>query len=117
MSWLLNLYETYESNLDRVGLIEKKYNDQEFMLLPVSHTTQTAHIEVEVTENGEFHSATVIDKGDGNTVIPCTEESASRSNSIAPYPLHDKLSYVAGDFVEYGGTKRRRSHLNIILSS
>ena len=107
MSWLLNLYETYESNLDRVGLIEKKYNDQEFMLLPVSHTTQTAHIEVEVTENGEFHSATVIDKGDGNTVIPCTEESASRSNSIAPYPLHDKLSYVAGDFVEYGGTVKK----------
>lgn len=104
MSWLLHLYETYESNLDRVGEIEKKYNDREYTLLPVSHTTQNAHIEVEVTEDGEFHSAFIIDKNDASTLIPCTEESASRAGSkIAPYPLHDKLSYVAGDFVAYGG--------------
>lgn len=104
MSWLLNLYETYESNLDRVGQIEKKRNGQEFTLLPISHTTQNAHIEVNITENGDFHSATVIEKSDASTLIPCTEESASRAGSkIAPYPLHDKLSYVAGDFVSYGG--------------
>ncbi|WP_110931983.1 type I-C CRISPR-associated protein Cas8c/Csd1 [Paenibacillus bouchesdurhonensis] len=104
MSWLLHLYKTYESNLDRVGEIEKKYNDREYTLLPVSHTTQNAHIEVEVTEDGEFHSAFVIDKNDASTLIPCTEESASRAGAkIAPYPLHDKLSYVAGDFVAYGG--------------
>ncbi|MGF7046464.1 CRISPR-associated protein Csd1 [Paenibacillus sp. DS2015] len=104
MSWLLNLYETYEFNLDRVGIPEKTYNDREYTLLPVSHTTQNAHIVVEVTENGEFHSASVIDKGDASTLIPCTEESSSRAGSkVAPYPLHDKLSYVAGDFVAYGG--------------
>ncbi|MFP3511487.1 type I-C CRISPR-associated protein Cas8c/Csd1 [Peribacillus sp. SIMBA_075] len=104
MSWLLNLLETYESNLDRVGVIEKKYNDKEYTLLPISHTTQNAHIEVEITEDGEFHSATVIEKSDANTLIPCTEDSANRAGSkIAPYPLHDKLSYVAGDFVTYGG--------------
>ncbi|TDF99442.1 type I-C CRISPR-associated protein Cas8c/Csd1 [Paenibacillus piri] len=104
MSWLLNLYETYESNLDLVGKIEKKHNDQEYTLLPVSHTTQNAHIEVEITENGEFHSATVIDKSDASTLIPCTEDSANRAGSkIAPYPLHDKLSYVAGDYAAFGG--------------
>lgn len=104
MSWLLNLYETYESNLDRVGVIEKKYNEKEYTLLPISHTTQNAHIEVEITEDGEFHSARVIDRNDTSTLIPCTEESANRAGSkIAPYPLHDKLSYVAGDFVVYGG--------------
>lgn len=104
MSWLLNLYETYESNLDRVGVIEKKYNDQEYTLLPVSHTTQNAHIEVEITDDGEFHSAVVIDKKDANTLIPCTEKSASRAGKvISPYPLHDKLVYVAGDFAAYAG--------------
>ncbi len=104
MSWLLNLYETYESNLDRVGIIEKKNNGQEYTLLPISHTTQNAHIEVEITEDGEFHSANVIDKSDMSTLIPCTEDAANRAGSkIAPYPLHDKLSYVAGDFVAYGG--------------
>ncbi|RZI50162.1 type I-C CRISPR-associated protein Cas8c/Csd1 [Aeribacillus pallidus] len=101
MSWLLNLYETYESNLDRVGVMEKKHNEQEYTLLPISHTTQTAHITVNITEDGQFHSATVIKEV---TVIPCTEDSANRAGSkIAPYPLHDKLSYVAGDFVTYGG--------------
>lgn len=104
MSWLLNLYETYQNNLDQVGKIRKKYNDQEYTLLPISHTTQNAHIEVEITEDGEFHSARVIDKSDASTLIPCTEGSASRAGSkIAPYPLHDKLSYVAGDFVAFGG--------------
>lgn len=104
MSWLLNLYETYESNLDAVGEIEKKSNGQEYTLLPVSHTTQTAHIEVQITETGEFHSASIVDGKDANTLIPCTEDSSSRSGSkVAPYPLHDKLSYVAGDFVAYGG--------------
>ena len=57
MSWLLNLYETYQSNLGRVGVIEKNYYEKEYTLLPVSHTTQNAHIEVEITESGEFHSA------------------------------------------------------------
>ncbi|WP_040205277.1 type I-C CRISPR-associated protein Cas8c/Csd1 [Neobacillus jeddahensis] len=104
MSWLLNLYETYESNLDCVGKIEKKHNGQEYTLLPISHTTQNAHIEVDITEDGEFHSARVIDKKDASTLIPCTEGSASRAGlKIAPYPLHDKLSYVAGDFVAFGG--------------
>lgn len=117
MSWLLNLYDTYESNLDRVGVIEKKImrnnkndknKEQEFTLLPISHTTQSAHIEVTVTEEGEFHSATVIDKSDGSTLIPCTESSSSRSGSkVAPYPLHDKLSYVAGDFTAYGGQVKK----------
>lgn len=106
MSWLLNLFETYESNLEHVGVIEKKYNDKEFTLLPISHTTQNAHIEVNVTEDGEFHSATVINKI--STLIPCTEQSANRAGAIiAPYPLHDKLSYVAGDFVAYGGIVKK----------
>jgi len=104
MSWLLDLYRTYESNLDQVGVLEKRRNDQEFTLLPISHTTQNAHIEVEVTEDGEFHSARVIPKSDASTLIPCTEDSASRAGAvIAPYPLHDKLSYCAGDFVAFGG--------------
>lgn len=111
MSWLLNLYETYEANIDRVGVIEKRWNEQEYTLLPISHTTQTAHIEVEITEDGEFHSAEVIEKSEGITVIPTTDASASRtSTAIAPYPLHDKLSYVAGDYVAYVGDEKKAEH-------
>jgi CRISPR-associated protein Csd1 len=113
MSWLLNLYETYQSNLDWVGKVELKANEQSYMLLPISHTTQTAHIEVRVTEDGEFHSAEVVDKGNANTVIPCTEESASRAGAkVAPYPLHDKLGYVAGDYAKYGGTSKHEEQFD-----
>lgn len=108
MSYLFKLYETYEANLDQVGKIERTQSGQEYTLLPISHTTQTAHIEVSVTEEGEFHSAEVLGKKGEITLIPCTEDSASRSGTkIAPYPLHDKLSYVAGDFVKYASKKTK----------
>ncbi|KGX88203.1 type I-C CRISPR-associated protein Cas8c/Csd1 [Pontibacillus litoralis] len=109
MSWLYELYETYNSNVDRIGEVEKKRNGQEYTLLPISHTTQNAHIEVDITEDGEFHSARVIDKNHASTLIPCTESSASRSGKkVAPYPLHDKLSYVAGDYVAYSGATDKK---------
>ena len=102
MSWLLDLYETYNQNESSVGITEYKRNGQPFILLPISHTTQSAHIEVHVTEDGNFHSAFVIPKDDAMTVIPATEESSSRAGAkTAPYPLHDKLSYVAGDYNSY----------------
>ncbi|SDZ39440.1 CRISPR-associated protein Csd1 [Evansella caseinilytica] len=107
MSWLLHLYETYEANLDQVGKTVKKRGDREYTLLPISHTTQNAHIEVTIDEDGDFLDAKVLTKE--STLIPCTEEAASRSGSkVAPYPLHDKLSYVAGDFVKYGGKIKRQ---------
>lgn len=104
MSWLLNLYKTYQANLDQVGKVEKKHNGQEYTLLPISHTTQQVHIEVDITGDGEFHSANVIDKDDSYTLIPCTKDAGGKVSSTAvPYPLHTKLSYAAGDFIAYGG--------------
>ena len=118
MSWLLDLYRTYESNLDQVGVLEKRRNDQEFTLLPISHTTQNAHIEVDVTEDGEFHSARVIPKSDASTLIPCTEDSASRAGAvIAPYPLHDKLSYCAGDFIAFGGEVKKENPFDAYIEN
>lgn len=112
MSWLLKLYKTYEDNLSEVGKKYIKYNGQEYTLLPISHTTQTAHIEVKIDENGNFHTAEIIGKNDFDkiTLIPTTEVSASRSGSgieKMPYPLHDKLPFVAGDFVSYGGVIKK----------
>lgn len=105
MSLFLDLYKTYESNQSFVGEEEQGRFGKSYTLLPISHTTQTAHIEVTVTNKGQFHSAELIsNKNERETLIPCTEASASRAGSvIAPYPLHDKLSYVAGDFIAFGG--------------
>ena len=115
MSWFNQLYQTYENNLDRIGEIEKKHNEQTYTLLPISHTTQNAHIEVNITEDSQFHSAFVLNST--NTVIPCTETSSSRSGTaVAPYPLHDKLSYVAGDYEMFGGGQREKNQFEAYIT-
>ncbi|MCI1859205.1 MAG: type I-C CRISPR-associated protein Cas8c/Csd1 [Sporolactobacillus sp.] len=108
MSCLFDLYKTYEANKDFIGNVESTLNGKSFTLLPLSHTTQTAHIEVIINEDGSLNTAHVIeDKSERDTVIPCTEASANRAGSkIAPYPLHDKLSYVAGDLSLYVGRRK-----------
>lgn len=113
MSWLNALYETYDSNLSRIGEDEIRFG-REFTLMPISHTTQTAQLEVTVTEKGDFHSVKVLDKI--STLIPVSESSASRSGSkIAPHPLHDKLNYVAGDLVNYGGEKKEQEQFDAYI--
>lgn len=105
MSYLNALYETYENNLAQVGKVNSKKSrdgkrEIKYMLLPISHTTQTAHIEITVDELGNFYNAKVLNKV--NTVLPFTEESGSRSGTnYVPHVLHDKLMYVAGDYVKY----------------
>lgn len=110
MTWLLNLQETYDANIKEVGNINKNRFNREYALIPVAHTTQNAHIEVNVTGEGEFHSAMVVEKDDASTLIPSTVDSASRAGAVvSPYPLHDKLMYTAGDFSEYGGKIGRKN--------
>lgn len=104
MSYLRALYTTYENNEIEVGKIATNETKDkkiiEYMLLPISHTTQTAHIEVTVNMDGTLNKAEVINKV--STILPFTEESGSRSGkNYVPHVLHDKLMYVAGDYVDY----------------
>ncbi|MHC1718391.1 MAG: type I-C CRISPR-associated protein Cas8c/Csd1, partial [Acidaminococcaceae bacterium] len=98
MTWLLDLYNTYEENLDQVGIVTKGRFDEEYMLLPEAHTYQTAHVEIRLNLKGIFMGASVLEKGSGNTVIPCSIESSTRSSKPEPHALHDNLQYVAGDY-------------------
>lgn len=102
MSWLGVLYETYK-NMSESGL----YKD----LLPIAHTTQNCHIEITLNERSEIIDATVIDKGNAETIIPCTEESAGRTGKHPKnHPLMDKLQYIAADYTKYGGQKGESFH-------
>ncbi|WP_413405370.1 type I-C CRISPR-associated protein Cas8c/Csd1 [Paenibacillus amylolyticus] len=103
MSWLANLSRTYDDHAKVVGQFEMKKNGKEYALIPISHTTQTAHIEVHLNGKGDIVNAKVVEKNDGSTIIPCTEASASRTSAPVPYPLFDKLSYVAGDYTQFCG--------------
>ena len=101
MGWIQKLHETYENCYE---LIDK---EEDNTLLPVAHTVLQAHIEVIINEKSEFVSArALVDKDDKKTILPCTVDSESRTSGPGAHPLFDKLQYIAGDYVKYGGTKK-----------
>lgn len=93
LSWTQELYKVYENNCGRA--------DNEPPLLPISHITANAQIELTISEHGDFISAARVEKADNKTIIPVTVDSGSRSSGIAPHPFADKLIYLAGDYAEW----------------
>lgn len=114
MSWINRLVDTYDSCAEFVGVPV----DNVSPLLPVAHTTQNAQLEITLHEDGSFWKAEAVTKSKARdergrelTIIPCTEDSTSRSGKAEfPHPLCDKLQYVAGDYEKHGGTKGSSSH-------
>jgi CRISPR-associated protein Csd1 len=102
MSWLEKLYVTFENCADIAGV----ESAGKIILLPACHTTINAHITVTLDGDGNFIYAKNVSKDDALTIIPCTEDSASRSGRIPPpHPLCDKLQYLAGDYTQFGEDK------------
>ncbi|MCB1237808.1 MAG: type I-C CRISPR-associated protein Cas8c/Csd1, partial [Verrucomicrobiae bacterium] len=102
MNWIQSLYQTYDNCREFVGVTEV---GSAALLLPLSHTTQNAHIEVTLDQNANLIAARVLSKEDQQTLVPCTEASGGRSGSKPTnHPLCDKLQYLAGDFLNFGGT-------------
>ena len=98
MSWMNDLYLTYEACKSEVGIVK----DGQPVLLPIAHSTQNAQIEIVLNENSTIVRVLRIEKKDAVTVIPVTEDSGCRAGSVVyPHPLADKLEYLAGDYVDY----------------
>lgn len=89
MSWMSQIYKTYEEN------VGKGQNPDEQMT-PVAHMNANAQIEVTLSRRGEFLGAAKVEKEDAVTLIPVTEASAGRSSGKTPHALCDTLSYVGG---------------------
>lgn len=101
MSWNDELYQIYEYNCGR------KFDENEPIMLPIAHSTANSQIEIVIDESGEFKSARKVDKSEAVTIIPATEDSATRVGSGAvPMPYADKLVYIAGDYGQYFDGKR-----------
>lgn len=101
MNWIEALYHTYNNCESEVGAIKEGRDE---LLLPLSHTTQNANVEVTLDHHANFVSAKIIPKKQQKTLVPCTEQSGGRAGSKpTSHPLCDKLQYLAGDFIEYGG--------------
>ncbi len=96
MGWTNELYAVYELAC----------NDPKSGLLPVSHSTANAQIEVTLDEHGHFKGANPIEKENAVTIIPVTEDSGARSSGICPMPFADKLVYIAGDYPKFAEGKR-----------
>lgn len=102
MSWLNNLYLTYE-DCNKTS----EFTKGEYRLLPLDHTYKQAHIEVCIDDKGNFLKcrSKIIPKL--LTIIPVTEASLNRTSSkIAPHPLCDKIHYCALDYKKFHGKKR-----------
>jgi CRISPR-associated protein Csd1 len=100
MNWIQSLYETYENCENSIGYSTEAQRP----LLPICHITIQTHIEVVIDGNGNFRDARLVGKDDSTTIIPATESSASRAGSKPEcHALSDKLQYLAGDFMDFGG--------------
>lgn len=98
MSWLNDLYLTYEACKSEAGVVR----EDKPLLLPIAHLTQNAQLEVVLDGEGNYRRAYRVDKKDAVTVIPVTEDSGSRAGSaVFPHPLADKLEYIAGDYCDF----------------
>lgn len=105
LTWANKLLQTYEACSSKVGDCSKEH-----ILLPIGHLIQRAQIEVTIDEDSNFMNAVAVDLEDANTILPVSEDSASRTSGISPHPLHDKLVYVAGDYGSYVDMKKREYH-------
>ena len=106
LGWIEMLSRTYDACSSLVGV----ELDGGLILLPLSHSTANAQIELTVDMDGTLvrELTSAVEKNGKNeiTVIPVTEDSAARSNGNFPHPLCDKLCYVAGDYSKYTGEQK-----------
>jgi len=96
------LFETYEacaSNSDYTEPPQAEDGGKEApTLMPVSHTSQQAHICVTLDSEGNFKRAELMPLK-AQLIIPATEGSAGRAGAkVAPHPLIDKIHYCARDY-------------------
>lgn len=100
LGWIQMLEKTYDACESIVG---KKVNEDP-ILLPISHSTANAQLEVTIDMDGNFMPALsgIIPKDgeDKITIIPVMASSRSGKQS-SPHALGDKLCYVAGDYSLY----------------
>ena len=112
MSWITALARTYDNNKSKIG------THNGISLMPLSHLTVNAGAEVTINLKGELLRINKVEKEDQVTIVPVTEDSASRSSGVTPMPLVDKLSYIAGGYDKYSGEKKSmRDHFDMYIDT
>lgn len=93
MSWMQDLYRTYEACATAVGV---SVDGQDKMLLPVGHTLKTSNVAIYLRSDGTFYNA---EENKVDICTPCTDESESRTSGAekAPHPLFDQIKHLSGE--------------------
>ena len=96
MSWILNLYKTYDACKDAVGICG---DSQGNMLLPLGHILTEVDIIVYLKGDGTFLRAEKTDSSSGGLIcVPFTDDAEGRAGKNAidfPHPLFDQIKYYA----------------------
>lgn len=106
MSWISQLVKTYDVNASLAG--KPGVEGSKAVLPPIGHIIQNAQIEITVDGEGNFVQASPISKDQQPTLMPSTPDSASRTSSPSPHPLHDRLNYIARDYDLYSEKKAKK---------
>lgn len=91
MSYLSNLYETYEN------VINSGKSTGDYELVPAGIGSQNAHLTVVLDEESNFLTGYFTTKENRTTNIPITLKSPLRTGNSAPHPIFDYVMYLGGD--------------------
>lgn len=103
-----DLLRTYEEEKDSDAFKDK--------IVPVAHEYGKAGIQITITEEGEFVSATAVEKGKEKTLLAITEESQSRTSGAAktrPQAVNDKLIFIAKDMEKHCNAFSEKNSENV----
>ena len=95
MGLLQKAVETYDCHKNLVGV----YMQEHTVLAPIYHTTVKADLELTLNTDGEFISASEVDKSEPKIIIPVSEKSAGRAGlgkAIIPFSIrgYQKLAVI-----------------------
>lgn len=98
MSWMEELYKTYENCYGKEESISTEGKRAKKPLLPPFHTLQNSHIEIRIDRDGNFIDAERITPEE--IIMPCTEKSSNAKVGINPpsHPFCEMIKYCAGDY-------------------
>jgi len=98
MSWVQELYNTYENRYGKDSMVSINGNKSNVPLLPQYHQIQKSTLEITIDLLGKFSNACL---STDKIIVPCTEESAARTGNDCPHSLCDKIQYCAKDYGIY----------------
>lgn len=104
MSWMEQLYKTYENSQGEISNnpVNENHNGRLYKpLVPPYHTLQNSHIEICLDGYGNFITADPVAKREREIIIPCTEKSENAKTGRNPpsHPLCEMIKYCAKDYV------------------